>query len=83
MLYMLLPHTELVYLFLSQQDAVATYFGLRYLLKDFFHSFERQFVRIFRLLDYFVSRQIRPRLNVERAFALCRLRSSFLFKKML
>ena len=81
MLYILLPHTEFVYLFLSQQDAVAAYFGLRYLLKAFFHSFERQFVQIFRLLSYFVSRQIRSRLNVERAIALCRLHNSFLFKK--
>ena len=80
-LYILLPHTEFVYLFLSQQDAVAAYFGLRYLLKAFFHSFQRQFVRISRKLSYIVSRQIRSRLNVERAFALCRLHTSFLFKK--
>ena len=82
-LYILLPHTEFVYLFLSQQDAVAAYFGPRYLLKAFFHSFQRQFVRISRSLSYIVSRQIRSRLNVERAFALSRLHTSFLFKKML
>ena len=66
-----------------ESSHVVYFFWLRYLLKAFFHSFERQFVRIFRLLTYFVSRQVRSRLNVERAFAPCRLHTSFLFKKIL